>query len=132
MDRAQVIARLLELDIKPTTKRVEIAHYMLQKPQHLSADELLTGLSTKNDRVSKATVYNTLGLFVEKGLIREVLINRERAFYDSNNAPHHHLYNVDTGTLSDIDANVVRIDGMPNLPKGTKLEGYDLVIKVRN
>lgn len=132
MDPTQVIARLLDLDIKPTTKRVEIAHYMLQKPQHLSADEILSGLSNGNSRVSKATVYNTLALFVKKRLIREVLINRERAFYDSNSAPHHHLYNVDTGTLSDIDVDMVSIEGIPNLPDGTKLDGYDLVIRVRN
>lgn len=132
MDRAQVIARLLELDIKPTTKRIEIAHFMLQKPQHLSAEEILSGLSKDDARVSKATVYNTLALFVEKGLVREVLINRERAFYDSNSTPHHHIYNVDTGTLSDIDVNAVSIEGLPSLPPGTKLDGYDLVIRIRN
>ncbi|MFC1664366.1 Fur family transcriptional regulator [Pseudomonadota bacterium] len=132
MDRAKVIAKLLEHDIKSTTKRLEIAHYMLQRPQHLSADEILSGLSSENGKVSKATVYNTLALFVEKGLIREILINRERAFYDSNNTPHHHLYNVDTGTLSDIDVGVVNIEGIPNLPDGTKMDGYDLVIRVRN
>ena len=132
MDRTQIIAKLLEHDIKPTTKRLEIAQFMLQRPQHLSADEILSALSSENGRVSKATVYNTLALFVEKGLIREVLFNRERAFYDSNNTPHHHLYNLDTGTLSDIDDGVVNIEGIPNLPDGTKLDGYDLVIRVKN
>ena len=132
MDRAQVIVQLLEHDIKPTTKRVEIAHYMLQKPQHLSAEEILSGLSGDHGKVSKATVYNTLALFVNKGLIREVLINRERALYDSNSMPHHHLYNVDTGKLSDIDVDAVSIEGVPTLPEGAKLDGYDLVIRVRS
>ena len=67
-------------NVTPTKQRVEIAGYIFEKPQHLSADNILEGVNQEGHKVSRATVYNTLGLFTRKGLVREVLIDRERAF----------------------------------------------------
>jgi hypothetical protein len=75
--------------------------------------------------VSKATVYNTLKLFVERKLIREVIAGPGRVFYDPNTEPHHHFYDVDTGELTDIDARAIEVTGLPPLPPGAVAEGVD-------
>src|SRR5258706_2388562 len=84
--------RLKACGITPTRQRVEIARVLLARPQHLAADEILARVNREGMETSKATVYNTLKLFVEKGLIREVIVHPVRVFYDSNTLPHHHLY----------------------------------------
>ncbi|MCB1759215.1 MAG: transcriptional repressor [Gammaproteobacteria bacterium] len=89
--------------ITPTVQRVLIASQLFQRPQHLTAEQLLELANGSGRRVSKATVYNTLGLFVRKGLVRELIVDGNRAFYDSNNSPHAHVYNPDTQQLFDVD-----------------------------
>lgn len=127
------IAMLLEEHgILPTAQRVEIAYLMLQEPQHLSADQVLTRSREAGLGVSKATVYNTLGLLVDKGLIREVIVDSSKVFYDSNTAPHYHFYNIDDGTLADVDVRELAIDSLPMPPAGTVATGVDIVIRIRN
>ncbi|MEJ2652950.1 MAG: transcriptional repressor [Gammaproteobacteria bacterium] len=83
-------------------------------------------------KVSKATVYNTLGLFAKEGLIREVIVDPTKVFYDPTTVPHHHFYNVDTGSLTDIDADTVVLESLPELPRGTTAAGVDVIIRVRS
>ena len=64
-------------------------------------------------------------------MIREVIVDPSRVFYDPNTSGHYHLYDVETGELTDIDAAEVRIEGLPNLPTGMVTEGMDIVIRVR-
>ena len=132
LDRDRVALMLEEHGILPTQQRIDIAHLLFQRAQHLAAEQVLAQVNAAYGHVSKATVYNTLGLFVRRGLVREVLIEPGRTFYDSNTRDHHHLYNVDTGELADIPAGSVHIDGEPALPADTEVEGMDLVIRVRN
>jgi Fur family iron response transcriptional regulator len=123
---------LQEHDIKPTQQRLQIASVLFARPQHLSADQVLDQVNKlAGAYVSKATVYNTLGLFTRKGLIREVIINSTKVFYDSTTHPHYHIYNVDTGMLMDLDANQINIEGLPTPPAGTRIDGVDVVIRVR-
>ncbi len=82
--------------------------------------------------VSKATVHNTLRLFAEKGLIREVFIDPAKVFYDSNTGPHHHFFNVDSGALTDIEPDELHIPDLPDLPQGTTAEEVDVIIRVRD
>ncbi|MDX1609826.1 MAG: transcriptional repressor [Halofilum sp. (in: g-proteobacteria)] len=132
LDRDEVGTLLESHGILPTQQRIDIAHMMFQRPQHLAAEQVLAAVNERYGHVSKATVYNTLGLFVRNGLVREVLIEPGRVFYDSNTRDHHHVYNVDSGELSDIPASSVDIKADPHLPRGTRIEGMDLVIRVRN
>ena len=118
--------------INPTAQRIEIACVLLARCTHLSADEVFHLVNSKGTaQVSKATVYNTLGLFAERGLIREVIVDPAKIFYDSNTAPHHHLYNVTTGELCDIDITHMQILGTPPLPTGTEVEGMDVIVRIR-
>jgi Fur family transcriptional regulator, iron response regulator len=130
LERSDVVSMLQYYKISPTRQRVEIAEFLFQRPQHLSAEKILDGVTRQGNRVSRATVYNTMGLFASKGVVREVLIDRERVFYDSNTDVHHHLYNVDTGELTDVyDAELDMITE-PELPEGLKIIDTDIVFKV--
>jgi len=124
--------RLREHDILPTQQRLQIAQVLLTRDQHVSAEQVLEMVNATGNSVSKATVYNTLGLFAEKGILREVNVDPSRAFYDTNRSKHHHFYNVDTGELSDIDTGQVPVDQLPAPPQGTVLDGVDVIIRVRN
>jgi Fur family iron response transcriptional regulator len=126
------LADLLRLrGINSTRQRVEIAHALYSRSEHLSADQVLAIVNQRHPETSRATVYNTLNLFVEKKLIREVIVDPDRVFYDPNTEPHYHIYNVETGQLTDIDAQDVRIEGLPELPPGMVTEGMDIIIRVR-
>jgi len=118
--------------INPTHQRIEIAHAIFSRGEHLSADQILALVNDRASETSKATVYNTLNLFLEKKLIREVIVDPSKVFYDPNTEPHHHFYNVDTGELTDIDARDIRVTGLPALPQGLAAEGVDIIVRVRS
>lgn len=126
-----VMRVLTTLGISPTPQRLEIAAALLSKPQHLSAEQVLQLVNQTSNTVSKATVYNTLGLFARKGLVREVIVDPNKVFYDSNTEHHHHFYNVTTGELTDVDVVNLDIVKLPQPPHGTLCEGIDVIIRVR-
>ena len=130
LERNDIISMLQHFKISPTRQRVEIAEFLFQRPQHLSAEKILDGVTGEGNRVSRATVYNTMGLFSQKGVVREVLIDRERVFYDTNSKVHQHLYNVDTGELSDVYDVDVGLAIKPELPDGLRIIETDVVFKV--
>lgn len=130
MEKREVVRLLKEKSIGLTVPRIEIAHFLLQQPQHLSADEILERVNAKYHRVSKATIYNTLNLFVKEGLINEVLVDSGRVLYDSNTKPHHHFYDPETGELIDIDQEMVSIQCDAPLPAGFDQKNCHLVIQV--
>ncbi len=131
-ERERAARTLASRDITPTPQRVEIARILLARPQHLSAEQVLSALKERRLAVSKATVYNTLGLFAEKGLVREVIVDPSKVFYDSNCSPHHHVYDVDSCTLTDIDASKVAIDGLPEVSPEKVVERVDVIVRVRS
>lgn len=130
MDRSQIVKLLQQHDITPTRQRIEIAGYLFQRPQHLSAENILEGVNLEGNRVSRATVYNTMGLFTEKGLVREVLIDRERVFYDTNRANHHHVYDVDSGELRDVMVSEIELATIPELPEGARIVDTNVILRV--
>ena len=130
MPHSAVAALLHSHGITPTAQRTEIAAVLLGAPRHLSADQVLAALQGRGVVVSKATVYNTLGLFAAKGLVRHVIVDPTKVFFDSNTEPHHHFYNVDTGELIDIDLVAVRADGVPQPPPDMEIRAVDVIIRV--
>jgi Fur family iron response transcriptional regulator len=132
MERDVISKLLVSHGVQVTSQRLDIAEYVLSRPQHLSADQILAAMRARGSRVSKATVYNTMNLFSERGLVRTVEVDPQRQYYDSTSEPHHHFYNVDTGELTDIPADGVSLDVEAALPDGTVQEGVDIVIRVRS
>src|SRR3989344_9187891 len=128
---ADLAALLRQHDILPTTQRVLIARTMFKHSPHLSAEDVFRLVNAENRRVSKATVYNTLGLFADKGVVRAVIADPDRIFYDPNTDPHHHFFDVASGELTDISADQIHVTGLPPLPVGAKLEGVDVIVRLR-
>lgn len=117
--------------IAPTHQRIEIAKVLFSRCEHQSADQILALVNSRYSETSKATVYNTLKLFLEKGLIREVIVDPSKVFYDPNTLPHHHFYNVVTGELTDIPADSLRIAGLPTPPEGMQADSIDVIVRIR-
>ena len=129
--RDQLVDLLRRHDINPTHQRIEIACALFSRGEHLSADQILAIVNDRHSETSKATVYNTLNLFLEKRLIREVIVDPNKVFYDPNTEPHYHFYNSDTGELTDIEASRIEVSGLPQLPEGMITEGVDIIVRIR-
>lgn len=130
---SELVALLRKCGINPTSQRLDITRVLFAHGDHVSAEKVYERVNANGSnpaRISKATVYNTLGLLADKGLIRQVIADPTRVFYDPNTAPHHHIYDVDSHTLLDVDASDIQMQGMPALPEGTRLEGVDIIVRV--
>jgi Fur family iron response transcriptional regulator len=130
-NRESVAQLLRRCGVTPTHQRTEIAQVLFTRCEHLSAAQILAHVNSRYAETSKATVYNTLKLFVEKKLIREVVVDSSKVVYDPNTDPHHHLYDVVSGRLTDIPADRIRVVGLPPLPPGTVAEGVDIIVRTR-
>ena len=128
--RADVVGMLRESGITPTHQRIRIGEVLFARKQHLSAEQVLVAVNLNDEEVSKATVYNTLGVFAQHGLIREVIVDPSKVFYDSNLSKHHHLYYSDSGELEDIANESVEISKLPELPDNLQIEDVDVIIRV--
>jgi Fur family iron response transcriptional regulator len=129
--REDISELLREHSISPTHQRIEIARALFSRCEHMSADQILAVVNTRHSETSKATVYNTLRLFLEKHLVREVIVDPSKVFYDPNTQPHHHFFNVETGELTDIPADDLVVAGMPRLPEGMLAESIDVIVRIR-
>ena len=132
MSRKEIVQKLKRYGVMPTSQRIEVASILLARPQHLSADQIIDKLNSRRSCVSKATVYNTLKLFSQQGLVKGLNVDSSRKFYDSTTHAHHHFFHVESGKLTDIPDSQVSIKGLPPLPKGTEQESVEVLIRVRN
>lgn len=129
--REQIAEHLRSYGIAPTHQRMEIAQVLFERDDHLTAEQILSRVNARHAESSKATVYNTLKLFVEHKLVRELVVDPGKLVYDSNATPHQHFYNVATGELTDIPGEWVRVEGVPELPPGLQAEGIDVIVRIR-
>lgn len=131
--RDDIKNKLKSSGVTPTAQRVDIAQILFARPQHLSAEQILMKVNEEsNSTASKATVYNTLGLFAKKGLVKEVNVDSSKVFYDSNVSKHFHFYNIDTGLLTDIPVSEINFDKLPELPEGTESSSLEIIIRIKN
>lgn len=131
-NRDSIIDKLKTSGVTPTTQRVEIAQILFARPQHLSAEQILEMVNESSSTASKATVYNTLGLFAKKGLVKEVIVDPTKVFYDSNVSKHFHFFNTDTSTLTDIPVDAINFDKLPELPEGTESSSLEVIVRIKN
>ncbi len=130
MRRDDAVALLRNHGIIPTARRVDIAVVLLARAQHVCAEDVHRMLLRQGKPACRATVYNTLGLFARRGLVRELVVDSDKVLYDSNLASHDHIHDVDTGVLTDIEPGSVVVNALPSLPSGTRVERVDVVIRV--
>ena len=127
-----LITKLKSVGVTPTAQRLDIANIIFAIPQHLSAEQVLKMVNKDSPNVSKATVYNTLGLFAQKGLVKEVIVDPSKVFYDSNVSKHFHFFNTDTNELTDIPADEIHIEQLAELPEGTTASSLEVIVRIRN
>ncbi|NNC78125.1 MAG: transcriptional repressor [Woeseiaceae bacterium] len=132
MSRTDILSLFEQHGILPTPQRIEVAEILLCRPQHLSAEQIIDSLKAAGSSVSKATVYNTLNLFGARGLVKEVMVDPVRKYYDSTTHSHHHFYNADSGELFDIPDDAIKFSDLPEMPEGTKAESVEVLIRVRH
>ena len=126
-----IIDRLKEVGLRPTRQRLALAKLLFADgDRHVTAEALHGEVLEANIRVSLATVYNTLHQFTKSGLLREVIVDSGRAYFDTNTSNHHHFFHEDSGHLSDFGPSEISLSGLPELPEGCALSSVDVVVRV--
>ena len=119
---------LRERGINPSAQRVAVAQYVLHTDEHPSADEVWTRVRKRFPQVSRATVYNTLNLFVAKGLLRQFVLTEGRVVFDPNTNDHHHFVEEDSGKIHDVPWDAVKVAKIPKLD-GFEVREYQVVMR---
>ena len=114
--------------INPSAQRVSVAQYVLHTDEHPSADEVWTRVREFFPHVSRATVYNTLNLFVEKGLLRQRVLTEGRVIFDPKLDDHHHFIDEDTGKIHDVPWDAVKVANISKLD-GFEVREYEVVMR---
>jgi Fur family iron response transcriptional regulator len=124
--------RLREAGLRPTRQRLELAGLLfVGEDRHLSAESLHAAAQDAGIKVSLATVYNTLHQFTAVGLLRQVVVDASRSYFDTNIGDHQHFYCEDEGRLIDIPGETIAVAGVPAPPEGTTIDRVDVVIRLR-
>lgn len=124
------ISILRQCDIQPTPQRIAVVEYVLRSTTHPSADDVLTYARRKCPTVSRATVYNTLNLLVEKGLIGMQTIRERAVVFDPNIEKHHHFIDEDTGQIYDIPWDQLEVKGKDKL-KDFEISEFQVILRGR-
>lgn len=129
---AQVLEQLRAAGLRPTRQRLALAKLLFEGgDRHITAEMLHGEALAQSIRVSLATVYNTLHQFTEAGLLREIVVDASRSYFDTNTSFHHHFFNEDSGVLSDIPNDEVMLTKVPTAPDGMKVKSVDVVVRVQ-
>lgn len=128
----RLAARLREAQLRPTRQRLTLARVLFSAGhRHVTAEDLHAEVMGAGERLSLATVYNTLHQFTRAGLLRPVIVDGERIHFDTNTDDHHHFYSEAEGLLVDISGADVRIEGLPCPPAGTEIQRVDIVVRLK-
>lgn len=129
---AQVLEQLRTAGLRPTRQRLALAKLLFENgPRHVTAESLHGEAQDSAMRVSLATVYNTLHQFTEAGLLKEIVVDTARSYFDTTIHEHGHFYHEATGQLMDIQ-DPLQLAHMPDAPAGMKIAGVDVVIRLQN
>ena len=128
----EITGRLRLAGLRPTRQRIALARLLFGGPdRHVTAERLHIEASNAGAQLSLATVYNTLHQFTGVGLLRQVIVDGEKTYFDTNTGEHHHFYFEDANVLTDIPGSSVRIDGLPLAPDGTEIERVEIVVRLK-
>ena len=126
-----VIAKLKKVGLRPTRQRIALAKLLFEnEDRHVSAEELYEEARAAGVSVSLATIYNTLHQFTEGGLMREVVVEAGRSYFDTNTGDHHHFFHEDSGQLEDIPSDQINVAELPSAPPGTSVSRVDVIVRV--
>ena len=125
---SESIRALRDTGIRPTAQRIAVADYVLHTPDHPSADEVWARVSGQFPMISRATVYNTLNLFVAQGLLRQFVLGEGRVLFDPNVERHHHIIDDDTGAVHDVPWDAVTVSDV-NRIEDFDVRDYQVVLR---
>jgi Fur family iron response transcriptional regulator len=124
--------RLRSAGLRPTRQRIELVGLLFAGgDRHMTAESLHAEAEKAGVRVSLATVYNTLHQFTQTGLLRQVVVDAARSYFDTNTGEHQHFFVEDEGTLIDIPGEQIAVAGVPTPPKGMAVDRIDVVVRVK-
>ena len=127
----EIVAMLRKAGLCPTRQRLLLGCLLFGKgDRHVSAEMLHAEAVAQGERVSLATVYNTLHQFRRAGLVRELAIEGTKAWFDTNTSSHHHFFFEHDGVLMDIMPNTLHVEHLPQAPKGTRISHVDVVVRL--
>ena len=129
---AGTIERLREVGLRPTRQRLALARLLFDgADRHVTAEMLHSEALTAGIKVSLATIYNTLHQFTRAGILRQVVVDPTRAYFDTNTDEHHHFFVETSGTLEDIPGERVRVTDIPAPPEGTEITRVDVIVRLK-
>lgn len=124
---------LQDVGLRPTRQRLALAKLLFDdEDRHITAESLHHEVSDTGAKVSLATIYNTLHQFVRAGLLKEVIVNSNRTYFDTNTSDHHHIYLKEEETLEDVSADDLIISSLPEAPMGKKISAVSVVVHMEN
>ena len=135
MKNQDFINKLRNSSLRPTKQRIKIceALFNTEKTFHFTVNDLAKMMQKNfNEKISLATVYNTLHAFKKKGYVKEISLGNDKSYFDTNISSHHHFFDTKTNELIDIDSSKVELKNIPNPPKGKSIKDIDIVINVEN
>lgn len=128
-----VLDRLKAVGLRPTRQRLALAKLLFEcEDRHVTAEQLHSEAHSANIKVSLATVYNTLHQFTEAELLREVVVEPGRSYFDTNIDDHHHFFHEDESELTDIPAAALSVANLPKSPDGTEVKRVDVIIRLKS
>jgi Fur family iron response transcriptional regulator len=126
------LERLKEAGLRPTRQRLALAKLLFTNgDRHVTAEQLHDEALKAEIGVSLATIYNTLHQFTNAGLLREVVVEPGRSYFDTNTSDHHHFFHEQVGQLEDIPGEQVRLAELPAPPSGTAIRRVDVIVRIR-
>lgn len=129
-----LVQRLKTAGLRPTRQRLALAKLLFgadhDRDRHVTAEQLHAEALGESVRVSLATVYNSLHQFTEAGLLREVVVEAGRSYFDTNVSDHHHFYVEGRGELQDIPGERIQLANLPTAPEGTQVARVDVIIRL--
>ena len=129
------IEKLRNSGLRPTKQRVQICEVLFntEKTFHFTVNDLSKIIEKDfNEKISLATVYNTVHAFKKKGYVKEISLGNDKSYFDTNISSHHHFFDTKTNELIDIDSHKIQLKDIPNPPKGKSIKDIDVVINVEN
>jgi Fur family transcriptional regulator, iron response regulator len=128
---SSLLERLREAGLRPTRQRLGLARLLFSSGhRHVTAEQLHGEALAQEIRVSLATIYNALHQFTAAGLLREVVVEAGRSYFDTNTSDHHHFFHEEGGVLQDIPSHEVRLAELPTPPSGTAIARVDVIVRV--
>ena len=135
LNNSHYIDKLRSSGLRPTKQRIKICEILFntEKTFHFTINDLVKKISkATNDKISLATVYNTVHAFKKKGYLKEIPINSDQSYFDTNTSHHHHFYDEINNELTDIENSKIELKKFPTPPKGKSIKNVNVIINIDN